>query len=87
VLPVRAAIISAVSPLRIFSFTSAPASSKSSISSALPLTAASASGVTPARLLAVASAPASISRPGAVAELNRSRRRWMSNWSRMLSSS
>jgi hypothetical protein len=60
-LPVRAAVISAVSPSGSGVFASAPASSNSSIIAALPLTAAEYSGVTPYRFAALTLAPARIS--------------------------
>ena len=54
-LPVRAAVISAVSPAGVSgSFASAPAFSSRSIIDALPLIAASCSGVTPSRARAPA---------------------------------
>ena len=60
-LPVRAAVISAVSPPGVAVFGSAPASSSARIIAALPLVAARPIGVTPYRFAAFTSAPALIS--------------------------
>ena len=57
-LPVRAAVISAVSPSGNAVFASAPAASSFSITAASPLTHARYNGVTPYRVAALASAPA-----------------------------
>ena len=70
-LPVRAAVISAVSPPGVAVFGSAPASSSARIIAALPLVAARPIGVIPYRFVTFTSAPALIS----AAAVGRSSRR------------
>ena len=86
-MPVRAAVMSAVSPSDCVAFGLAPAFSSSSSIAALPLVAASESGGTPYRFAALTSAPGADraprrlsdrcdAPPDAAASCRRARRRW-----------
>ena len=74
--PVRAAVISTVSPLGRAAFGSAPAASRRITTSTLPLVLANDSGVTPYRFAVLAFAPASRS-----AATTSTLSRWAAQWS------
>ena len=73
--PVRAVVISAVSPSGVAQFGSAPASSRSAMNAALPFSHATPSGVASKRLAASTRAPAAIS-ASAIARSSLSAAQW-----------